>query len=177
MIKINFFENIKNKDPAAKCYLEIILCYPGVHAVFLHKIAHFLHKLSIPILPRFISHISRILTGIEIHPAAKIGKNFFIDHGFGVVIGATTEIGNNVTIYQGVTLGGKTTKNTKRHPTIRDNVVIGASANILGPVIIGQNAKIGSNATVVNDVKDEAIIISKASEELDKNSYEIEYYI
>lgn len=174
-MKIEFFENIKQKDPAAKNYLEIILCYPGVHAVLLHKIAFFLYKFSTPILPRLISHISRIITGIEIHPAVKIGKNLFIDHGFGVVIGATAEIGDNVTIYQNVTLGGRSIKNTKRHPTIKDGVIIGSGANILGPITIGKNARIGANATVIKDVKKGAIIIAEISKELDKS--DIEYYI
>ena len=132
-----FLDNIKKKDPAANGYLEIILCYPGVHAIFFHRIAHFLHGLKIPVLPRFVAHISRILTGIEIHPAVKIGKNFFIDHGFGVVIGETAVIGNNVTMYQGVTLGGRSLEHIKRHPTIEDDVVIGAGAKIIGNIVIG----------------------------------------
>jgi len=170
-------KNIKKKDPTARSYVEIILCYPGINAIFGHKIAHFLYKLSIPILPRLISHISRIITGIEIHPAAKIGKNLFIDHGFGVVIGTTTEIGNNVLIYQNVTLGGRSTQNIKRHPTIKDGVIIGSGANILGPITIGKNARICANSTVIKDVKDGAIIIAEICKELDKRDYEIEYYI
>ena len=176
-MKIEFFENIKQKDPAAKSYFEIVLCYPGVHAVFFHKVAHFLFKVSVPILPRIISYISRIITGIEIHPAVEIGKNLFIDHGFGVVIGATAEIGDNVTIYQGVTLGGRSLKNEKRHPTIKDGVIIGAGANILGPITIGKNVKIGSNTNVIKDVRENAVIVAGISKEVDKSCGEIEYYI
>lgn len=164
-MKIEFFENIKKNDPAAKSYLEIILCYPGVHALFFHRIAHFVDKLGIPVLPRFISYFSRILTGIEIHPKVKIGKNFFIDHGFGVVIGETCEIGDNVTIYQGVTLGGRSHEKIKRHPTICDNVVIGSGAKILGPITIGKGAKIGAGAIVIKDLKDNKVMIADVAKE------------
>ncbi len=165
-MKIEFFENIKKNDPSAKSYLEIILCYPGVHALFFHRVAHFLAKIQVPILPRFIAHISRVLTGIEIHPGAKIGKNFFIDHGFGVVIGETCEIGNNVTIYQSVTLGGRSVQKVKRHPTIKDNVVIGAGAKILGPIVIGEGAKIGAGAIVIKDLESNKVMVADVAKEL-----------
>jgi len=165
-MKIEFLENIKKNDPAAKSYLEIILCYPGVHAVFFHRIAHFLEGLGVPVLPRFIAHVSRALTGIEIHPKVKIGKNLFIDHGFGVVIGETCEIGNNVTIYQGVTLGGRSVKKVKRHPTICDDVVIGAGAKILGPIMIGKGAKIGAGAIVIKDLESNKVMVADVAKEM-----------
>lgn len=178
-MKIEFFESIKKRDPAAKSYLEIILCYPGVHAIFFHRISHFLDKIGIPILPRFIAHISRILTGIEIHPKVKIGKNLFIDHGMGVVIGETAVIGNNVTIYQGVTLGGRTLDKIKRHPTISDDVVIGAGAKILGNVVIGRHAKIGPASVIIDNLASGKVMISKTAEEMKKinKSGEINYNI
>ncbi len=176
-MKIEFFENIKQKDPAAKSYLEIILCYPGVHALVFHRIVHFLDKLGVPVLPRFIAHVSRVLTGIEIHPKAKIGKNFFIDHGFGVVIGETCEIGDNVTIYHGVTLGGRSTQKVKRHPTICDDVMIGAGAKILGPIVIGKGAKIGPGAIVIKDLESNKVMIADVAKEMKVASGEIEYYL
>ncbi len=176
-VKFEFFENIKQKDPAAKSYLEIILCYPGVHAIFFHRVSHFLENLHVPLLPRFIAHVSRFLTGIEIHPQAKIGKNFFIDHGFGVVIGATTEVGDNVTIYQGVTLGGRSLAKIKRHPTILDNVVIGAGAKILGPVTIGTGAKIGPGAIVIKDLEAGKVVVAATAREATKTKYELDYCI
>ena len=165
-MKIEFLENIKKNDPAAKSYLEIILCYPGVHAVFFHRIAYFLEGLGVPVLPRFISHVSRVLTGIEIHPKVKIGKNLFIDHGFGVVIGETCKIGNNVTIYQGVTLGGRSVKRVKRHPTICDDVVIGAGVKILGPILIGKGAKIGAGAIVIKDLESNKVMVADVAKEM-----------
>lgn len=176
-MKIEFFENIKQKDPAAKNYLEIILCYPGVHAIFFHRISHFLDKLNLPILPRFIAHISRFLTGIEIHPKAEIGKNCFIDHGFGVVIGETAVIGNNVTIYQGVTLGGRSIEKIKRHPTIKDGVIIGAGTKILGPIVIGKNAKIGPGSIVIQDLNSNAVMVAQTAKELKPKCFEIDYFI
>lgn len=176
-MKIEFLENIKQNDPAAKNYLEIILCYPGVHAVFFHRIAHFLEKLGVPVFPRLVAHLSRVLTGIEIHPKVKIGKNLFIDHGFGVVIGETCEIGNNVTIYQGVTLGGRSTKKVKRHPTIRDEVVIGAGAKILGPIVIGKGAKIGAGAIVIRDLESKKIMVADTAKEMKFVEYELEYHL
>ncbi len=176
-MKIEFFENIKRKDPAAKSYFEIALCYPGVHAIFFHRISHFLENLRVPIFPRFIAHISRLLTGIEIHPKVKIGKNFFIDHGFGVVIGETTVIGNNVTIYQGVTLGGRSIAKIKRHPTIHDDVVIGAGAKILGPITIGCGAKIGPGAIIIEDLETNKIMVAEIAKEAGRKRQEIDYYI
>ncbi len=176
-MKIEFFEHIKKNDPAAKSYLEMALCYPGVHAIFLHRLAHFLTKLYLPIMPRLIAHISRILTGIEIHPDVKIGKNLFIDHGHGVVIGQTAAIGDNVVIYHGVTLGGRTTKKIRRHPTIEDDVVIGAGAKILGAVTVEKGAKIGPNAVIMKDVKKNAVYATDLAKKVIKSNSEIEYYI
>lgn len=156
---IDDIKAVFERDPAARNIFEVILCYPGLHAVILHRIAHFLWKLRIPLLPRLISHISRLLTGIEIHPGAKIGKGFFIDHGMGVVIGETTEIGDNVTLFQGVTLGGTGKERGKRHPTVGNNVVIGAGAKILGPVKIGDNVKIGAGSVVITDVPPNSTVV------------------
>lgn len=145
--------NILKKDPAAKNMLEVILCYPSLKAIIYHRVCHKLYKRKRYVLARIISQRARRITGIEIHPGAKIGKNLFIDHGMGVVIGETAEIGDNVTMYHGVTLGGiGGDPNSKRHPTIEDNVMIGAGAKILGPVTIGKGAKIGVNAVVLNDI-------------------------
>ncbi|HNR03798.1 MAG TPA: serine O-acetyltransferase [Bacillota bacterium] len=140
---------IFERDPAAKSYLEVILCYPGLHAVICHRIAHGLYRRRRYVAARLISQISRFFTGIEIHPGAAIGRRFFIDHGSGIVIGETTEIGDDVTLYQGVTLGGTGKDKGKRHPTIGNNVTIGSGAKILGPISIGHNAKIGAGAVVV----------------------------
>lgn len=148
------FEDIKavfDRDPAAKNILEVVF-YQGVWAIYLHRIAHFLYKLNIPFFPRFISQISRFLTGIEIHPGATIGKGFFVDHGAGVVIGETAIIGDNVTMYQGVTLGGTGKEKGKRHPTIGNNVTIGAEAIVLGNINIGDNSRIGAGALVTKSV-------------------------
>jgi len=145
----NDIKTIFERDPAAKSYLEVVLCYPGLHAVICHRIAHYLYKKKLFLLARLISQISRFFTGIEIHPGAVIGKGLFIDHGSGIVIGETTEIGDNVTLYQGVTLGGTGKDKGKRHPTIQNNVTIGAGAKILGPITIGRNSKIGAGAVVV----------------------------
>ena len=155
-------EDIKvvfERDPAARNIIEVLLCYPGLHAIWFHRIAHWLWTHNCRLLARIISHISRWLTGIEIHPGAKIGRRFFIDHGMGVVIGETTEIGNDVTIYHQVTLGGTSTKKGKRHPTIGNNVVIGAGAKILGPVKIGNNCKIGANSVVIKDVPPNSTVV------------------
>lgn len=177
-MKIEFLENIKQKDPAANGYLEIILCYPGVHAIFFHRISHFLVNLGFPVLPRLIAHISRFFTGIEIHPKTKIGKNCFIDHGLGVVMGETAIVGNNVTIYQGVTLGGRSTEKTKRHPTVQDDVMIGAGAKILGPITVGKGAKVGPGAIVIKDLDSNKIMIAETAKEMkQKVSGDIEYYI
>ena len=161
-----FLDSIIKRDPAAKSKLSVILTYPGAKAVFFHRIANFFSIAKFNLVARIISQFSRFLTGIEIHPNAKIGKNLFIDHGMGVVIGETSEIGDNVTIYHMVTLGGISPsinsddqRNTKRHPTLMDNVVVGSGAQILGPVIIGKNAKIGANAVVTRNVPDNAIMV------------------
>jgi serine O-acetyltransferase len=146
------FDTIFREDPAARSRVEIVLCYPGFHAVLLHRLAHRLWKANVPLLPRLISQISRFLTGIEIHPGARIGRRFFIDHGMGVVIGETAEVGDDVMIYHGVTLGGRTLQRVKRHPTVGNSVTIGAGARILGPVVIGDRAQIGANSVVVKDV-------------------------
>jgi serine O-acetyltransferase len=153
------FETIFREDPAAKSRLEIILCYPGFHAILMHRFAHRLYEANIPILPRFISQVSRFLTGIEIHPGAKIGRRCFIDHGMGVVIGETTEIGDDVLLYQGVTLGGTGNEQGKRHPTIGNNVVIGTGAKVLGSIQIGNNVKIGAGSVVVHPVPDHSTVV------------------
>ncbi|NLM33886.1 MAG: serine O-acetyltransferase [Clostridiales bacterium] len=143
---------VKQNDPAARTSFEIFMLYPSIHAILFHRVAHFLYKKHLFFLARLISQISRFITGIEIHPGAKIGKGLFIDHGMGVVIGETAEIGDNVTIFHGVTLGGTGKDKGKRHPTVGNNVVIGAGAKILGPIKIGDGAKIGANAVVLKDV-------------------------
>ena len=147
------------RDPAARNYIEILMTYPGVHAVMLHRLAHRLWLLKLKLIARMVSHLGRLLTGIEIHPGAKIGQRFFIDHGMGVVIGETSIIGNDCTLYHGVTLGGTTWKKGKRHPTLGDNVVIGAGAKVLGPIMIGKNSKIGSNAVVVSDIPEDSTAV------------------
>ena len=161
-----FLDSIIKRDPAAKSKLSVILTYPGARAVFFHRIANFFAIAKFNLVARIISQFSRFLTGIEIHPNAKIGKNLFIDHGMGVVIGETSEIGDNVTIYHMVTLGGISPsinsddqRNTKRHPTLMDNVVVGSGAQILGPVVVGKNAKIGANAVVTKDVDENSVMV------------------
>ena len=147
------------RDPAARTWYEILTCYPGLHAILLHRVAHGLWEAQLHWLARMLSHIARWLTGIEIHPGATIGRRFFIDHGMGVVIGETSEIGDDCTLYHGVTLGGTTWQKGKRHPTLRDNVVIGAGAKVLGPITLGENARVGSNAVVVKDVPPGATVV------------------
>jgi len=147
------------KDPAAKNFLEVILCYPGLHALWFHRIAHFFYKNKEYVIARLISHISRWITGIEIHPGAAIGRKFFIDHGMGVVIGETTEIGNNCLLYQGVVLGGTSMEKKKRHPTLGDNVVVGAGATLLGAIRVGDNARIGAGSVVLTDVPPGATVV------------------
>ncbi len=149
----------RDRDPAVRSTLEIVFCYPGVHALWLHRLAHWFWTRGFLFIGRFISHVNRFLTGIEIHPAARLGPGLFIDHGMGVVIGETTEIGENVTIYQGVTLGGTSLERKKRHPTIGNNVVIGAGAKILGPFMVGDNSKIGSASVVVKEVPPNSVVI------------------
>ncbi|MDT8718514.1 serine O-acetyltransferase [Clostridium sp. 19966] len=145
-------ENVKKNDPAARTSLEVLLLYPSMYALNFYRISHAFYKIKLFFIARLISQIARFLTGIEIHPGAKIGRGLFIDHGMGVVIGETAEIGNNVTIYHGVTLGGTGKEKGKRHPTVGNNVFIGAGAKILGPVLIGDNVKIGANSVVLTDV-------------------------
>lgn len=147
----SYLDNIIEKDPAAKNYLEVVLLYPTVHVMFFYRIAHWLYNNEWFFMARLLSQVARFLTGIEIHPGATIGKNLFIDHGTGVVIGETTEIGDNVTIYQGVTLGGTGKDTGKRHPTLRDDVIVGSGAKVLGPVVIGKGTKIGASSVVLTD--------------------------
>jgi len=151
--------SVFDRDPAARNALEVIFCYPGLHAIWLHRIAHWFWTNELFFLGRLTSQISRFITGIEIHPGAKIGRKFFIDHGMGVVIGETAEIGDNVTMYHGVTLGGVTWDKVKRHPTIGDNVVIGSGAKVLGPFTVGANSKIGSNSVVVKEVPPNSSVV------------------
>ena len=162
----DYLESVKKRDPAAKSIISIILTYPGVKAVFFHQISNFFYKAGFDLIARIISQTLRFFTGIEIHPGAKIGKNLFIDHGMGVVIGETSEIGDNVTIYHNVTLGGSSPsidserqRHEKRHPTIGNDVVIGSGAQIIGPIIIGNNARIAANAVVVKDVLENATMV------------------
>ena len=162
----DFLQSIIDRDPAAKSKLSLILTYPGVKAVFFHRIANFFSTAKFDLIARIISQFSRFMTGIEIHPKAKIGKNLFIDHGMGVVIGETSEIGDNVTIYHMVTLGGiapsinsDNQRNVKRHPTIENEVVIGSGAQVLGPVTVGCCAKIGANAVITKDVPEKAVMV------------------
>ena len=150
---------IKAKDPAARSTLEIVLLYQGFHALILHRLAHKLYKMKVPFLPRFISQISRFLTGIEIHPGAAIGKNFFIDHGMGVVIGETSIIGDNCLVYQGVTLGGTGKEKGKRHPTIGNNVTLGAGAILLGDISIGDNSNVGAGSVVIKSAKENSTLV------------------
>ena len=146
-------------DPAATSTLEVLLAYPGFHARQSHRLAHTLFKWRVPVLPRLVSHVGRFLTGIEIHPGAKIGEGLFIDHGMGVVIGETSEIGDNVTLYQGVTLGGTSLQRTKRHPTLGNNVVVGVGAQLIGNITIGENAKIGAGSVVITSVPANATVV------------------
>ena len=179
----DFLESIIKRDPAAKSKLSVILTYPGVKAVFFHKIANFFSIAKFDLIARIISQFSRFLTGIEIHPRAKIGKNLFIDHGMGVVIGETSDIGDNVTIYHMVTLGGispsinsEDQRNTKRHPTLMNNVVVGSGAQILGPVVIGKNAKIGANAVVTKNVPENAIMVGIPAKNVGESSVDDETF-
>lgn len=151
--------SIFDRDPAARNTFEVITTYPGLHAVVFHRLSHALWKMNLKWLARVLSNIVRWYTGIEIHPGAQIGRRFFIDHGTGVVIGETAEIGDDCTLYHGVTLGGTSWEKGKRHPTLKDNVVVGAGAKVLGPIVIGESAKIGSNAVVTKDVPDEATVV------------------
>ena len=152
-------QSVFDRDPAAKSVLEILLCSPGLHALWFHRPAHYLYKKGWVVLPRLISHVARFLTGIEIHPGAQIGRRFFIDHGMGVVIGETSEIGENVTLYHGVTLGGTGKEKGKRHPTIGNNVVIATGAKILGSFKVGDNAKIGAGSVVLEEVPPDSTVV------------------
>ena len=172
-----YLESIIKRDPAAKSKLGVIMTYPGVKAVFFHRIANFFSIAKFNLIARMISQLSRFLTGIEIHPKAKIGKNLFIDHGMGVVIGETSEIGDNVTIYHMVTLGGispsinsDNQRNVKRHPTLMDNVVVGSGAQILGPVTVNRNAKIGANAVVTKNVPENAVMVGIPAKNVSESS-------
>ena len=156
------FKAVFDRDPAARGFwgiFDVILTYPGFHAIILYRLSHIFYRLHIPIIPHLIMWIERILTGVEIHPAAKIEGGFFIDHGFGVVIGETSEIGKNVTLYQGVSLGGTGKETGKRHPTIGDNVVIGAGAKVLGSITVGNNVYIGANAVLLKSVPDDCTVV------------------
>ena len=179
----SFLESIMNRDPAAKSKIIIFLTYPGVKAIFFHRIANFFSMAKLDLIARIISQFSRFLTGIEIHPKALIGKNLFIDHGMGVVIGETSEIGDDVTIYHAVTLGGISPsiksdeqRNIKRHPTLKDNVVVGSGAQILGPVIVGKNAKIGANAVVTKNVPEDAVMVGIPAKNVGKASQKFKPY-
>lgn len=152
-------QSVFNRDPAARSTLELLLAYPGLHAVWAHRTEHWLWEHGLKLLARWLSHVTRFFTGIEIHPGAKIGSGFFIDHGMGVVIGETSEIGNNVTLYHGVTLGGTSLEKGKRHPTIEDEVVIGAGAKVLGNINIGSHSRIGANAVVVKSVPSNSVVV------------------
>ena len=152
-------QSVLERDPAARNALEVLLCYPGLHAIWAHRLAHKLWKRGFKLIARGISQIMRNLTGIEIHPGATLGHNFFIDHGMGVVIGETAEVGANVTLYHGVTLGGTSLNKVKRHPTIEDHVVIGAGAKVLGAITIGANSRIGANAVVVKSTPPDSVVV------------------
>lgn len=154
-----FFRSVKQRDPAVKNGLQVLLFYSGVHAIIYFRVASFLYARGLRFVAEWISHLARLRTGVEIHPSAKIGKNLFIDHGHGVVIGETAQIGDNCTIYQGVTLGGTGKEQGKRHPTLLNNVVVGAGAKVLGNITIGNNVKIGANAVVLVDVPDNCTVV------------------
>ncbi|MHB1646879.1 MAG: serine O-acetyltransferase [Candidatus Acididesulfobacter diazotrophicus] len=166
-------DSVFERDPAARSTIEVLLCYPGLHAIYFHKISHFLWIHKLKLLARLVSQFARFITGIEIHPGAKIGRRFFIDHGMGVVIGETAEIGNGVTIYHGVTLGGTSWKKEKRHPTIEDNVMIGAGASILGPFKVGHDSKIGSNSVVVSEVPPHSTVAGVPAKSITRDESEV----
>ena len=178
-----FLKSIIERDPAAKSKLAVILTYPGVKAVFMHKIANFFAIAKFDLIARIISQFSRFMTGIEIHPKARIGKNLFIDHGMGVVIGETSDIGDNVTIYHMVTLGGispsinsNDQREVKRHPTLQDNVVVGSGAQVLGPITVGKNAKIGANAVVTKDVPENGVMVGIPAKNVGTTTEEFKPY-
>ena len=178
-----FLQSVIDRDPAAKSKLSVILTYPGVKSVLFHQIAHFFSVAKFDLIARIISQFSRFITGIEIHPKAKIGKNLFIDHGMGVVIGETSEIGDNVTIYHSVTLGGispsidsDSQRDVKRHPTLKNNVVVGSGAQVLGPIVVGENAKIGANAVVTKDVPENAVMVGIPAKNVGTTTKEFKPY-
>lgn len=152
-------QSVLDRDPAARNAFEVMLCYPGLHAIWTHRVTHKLWKSGFKLLARWLSQTARSLTGIEIHPGATIGYNFFIDHGMGVVIGETAEVGDNVTLYHGVTLGGTSLNKVKRHPTLENNVVVGAGAKVLGAITIGANSRIGANAVVIKDTPSDSVVV------------------
>lgn len=152
-------QSVLDRDPAARNVLEVLLFYPGLHAIWLHRLSHKLWKSGFKLIARGLSQLARNLTGIEIHPGARIGRNMFIDHGMGVVIGETAEVGDNVTLYHGVTLGGTSSEKVKRHPTLEDNVVVGAGAKVLGAIVIGAGSRIGANAVVVKSAPPNSVIV------------------
>ena len=162
----SLFDSIRRRDPAARSTFEILLTYPGVHALLLHRVAHGIWGVGLKFVANFVAWFALLLTGIEIHPAAKIGKRFFIDHGHGVVIGETAEIGDDVTMYHDVTLGGTSAQQEKRHPTLEDGVIIGAGAQVLGPITIGKNARVGANAVVVHDVAEGKTVVGVPAHEV-----------
>jgi serine O-acetyltransferase len=167
------YRAVFERDPAARSSLDVIFASPGFHAVVAHRVAHSMWKKNIKFPARLMSHITRFLTGIEIHPGAGIGKGFFIDHGMGVVIGETSEIGDNVTVYHGVTLGGTNYTRDKRHPTVKDNVTIGAGAKILGPLTIGENSKIGANSAVIKDVPADSTVVGIPAKVIPREDFPI----
>jgi serine O-acetyltransferase len=157
-------QSVFDRDPAARSVLEILVCYPGLHAVWGHRLSHWFWAHNLKLIARTVSQVMRWLTGIEIHPGARIGRQFFIDHGMGVVIGETAEIGDCVTLYHGVTLGGTTLSKGKRHPTLEDNVVVGAGAKVLGAITVGANSRVGANAVVVKTVPPNAVVVGVPGE-------------
>ncbi len=163
------FRAIRTRDPAARGALEIVLCYPGLHAVAAYRLAHWMWRRGLKLFARWLMHLARWLTGIEIHPGASIGRRFFVDHGMGVVIGETAEIGDDCFLYQGVTLGGTSLKPGKRHPTLDDGVIVGAGAKVLGPITLGKNARVGANAVVVRDVPAGATVVGIPARETSRS--------
>lgn len=162
------------RDPAARGVIDVVLSYPGFHAITAHRLIHAMHRAGVPVVPRFLSHLVRFATGIEIHPGAMIGDGFFIDHGMGVVIGETTIVGNNVTLYQGVTLGGTSLNPGKRHPTLLENVVVGVGAAILGDILVGENSQIGAGSVVVKDVPPNSTVVGIPGRIVSKDGKPIE---
>ena len=169
--------SVFERDPAARSLLEVLFCYPGLHAVWFHRLAHWCWTHRLKFLGRFLSHVNRFITGIEIHPGARLGPGLFIDHGMGVVIGETAEVGENVTIYQGVTLGGTSLEKVKRHPTIGSNVVVGSGAKVLGPFTVGDNSRIGSGSVVVKEVPPNSVVVGIPGRITHRNGRKVEQKI